>query len=563
MKRLILALALVFGALGAPAQTRIYLSTTNGVYTIQSLQIGGQIFTNLAGIGLTNDQGVLKVIGGLGGGDAYLAANQIFTGTNQFAGPLALVADLYANSLTLATPGPISSGFTGAGTAAGARANLDVEPDVDVQAFRLPLLQLYVALAADGDMPYRNASGVVTNVTSTAAGRALLAAALASDQLTLIGALAKAGDTATGPIYVPYVAYNANWTNATSNGIPTWRAIAEKIEALSIGAYVSSVDTNHEVVGGQLRLANLEPGASGTLVRKSQLDSLAVVATNSVIVEVLTNATGIWSKSALAKSIRVLAFGSGGGGGSGAQGTNPYAGGGGGGSGAGFIDWTFSASELPASLTYSNGIGGLGAVGQTTNLSVGIAGNAGTTMFFGTILDVGPLLQMSGGGGGRAGILTGGAAGASVASTMYAGSAGHAGSAVGNASSGGLVSGRPGGSAGGGGGGGYSHLDTTTNTPSSGGSSVHATTASGGAAGTVDSINGSDGVTRVLMNSGYIPRPATGGGGGYPGFGVSGNGGNGGWPGGGGGGGAGARSGTVSGAGGNGADGVIVVISFL
>lgn len=558
MKRLILIpLLLVATLCSALAQPRTYLSSTNGIYVIPILQIGGQQFTNLAGIGLTNDNGTLKVIGGLGGGDAYLAADQIFTGTNQFLGPLTLISDLYANSIILASPGPISAGFTGAGTAEGARSNLALAYDVNVQAFRLPLLQLAVALAASGDIPYRNASGIVTNVASTTAGRRLLTAALASDQLGYLGALAKAGDTATGPIFVPYVPYNANWTNLTSNGVPTWRSVAEKIEALSIGAYISSVDTNFEVVGGQLRVTNVEPGAAGTIVLKSQLDSLAVTATNSTLVEVLTNATGTWFKNSNAKMVRVLAIAAGGGGGSGAQGTNGgFAGGGGGGGGGGMVDWIFSAAELPSSLEYTNGVGGIGGGGQTADLTNGTNGAAGGFTAFGTYVWVG------GGNGGPGGIQTGSPSGSTTVPSMFSGSIGAAGAGASAGASASSITGRPGGSTGGGGGGGYVPAPATTNAAGNGGFAMHVYQLLGGSAGTASSINGADGVTWP-NGSGYIPRTATGGGGGYPGFSASGSGGRGGWPGGGGGGGAGARSGTVSGSGGDGGSGVLIVITHF
>lgn len=557
MKRLILIpLLLVATLCSALAQPRTYLSSTNGIYVIPILQIGGQQFTNLAGIGLTNDNGTLKVIGGLGGGDAYLAADQIFTGTNQFLGPLTLISDLYANSIVLASPGPISAGFTGAGTAEGARSNLALIYDVNVQAFRLPLLQLAVALAASGDVPYRNAAGIITNITSTAAGRQLLTAALASDQLGYLGALAKAGDTATGPIFVPYVPYSANWTNLTSNGVPTWRSVAEKIEALSIGAYISSVDTNFEVVGGQLRVTNVEPGAAGTIVLKSQLDSLAVTATNSTLVEVLTNATGTWFKNSNAKMVRVIAIGGGAGGGSGAQGTNGgFAGGGGGGGGGGMSDWIFLASELPSSLSYTNGVGGAGGGAQTADLTNGTNGVAGGITAFGTYV------VAAGGQSGIGGLQTGSPAASANTNSMYSGTTGGAGSGSGTANSGGLVSNRPGGGTGGGGGGGYVPATTTTNAAGNGGMVSHVYFLTGGAAGTEGSINGVNGVGWPV--DGTIPRVGTGGGGGYPGFTGSGAGGLGGFPGGGGGGGAGSRSGTTSGAGGAGANGVLVVITHF
>lgn len=528
-------------------------------------------WTNLA---KATDGKVLKLASGLpawgddisgGGGNASTNQSQTFAAGTvqrfesdvQLAGATS-VDDLNIGSASYGGIWGFSNGGHGASNAAQARVNLGVVPDQDVQAFRLGLLQLALALAADGDMPYRNAAGILTNLTSTAAGRTLLAAANAAAQRTAMGVPSIAGDTMTGPLLIPYVAYSANWTNNGTNYAPTMRAVAEKIEALSLGGYIASVDTNLEVNGGgNLSITNFAVGATGPIVRQSQLDAFSVTASNSVTVQVLTNSTGTWTKPSGAKMIRIIAFGGGGGGGSGARGTNvAVAGGGGGGAGASMADWTFSADELSATVAYTNGIAGTNGPSMGSDNVTGLPGGAGGDTLFGGYISA------VGGTYGSAGTNATGGTGATASTRMYSGSNGGAGSSPTGATAGSGINNRAGGATGGGGGGGYTGSATGTNTPAAGGAIQHVTTLSGGAAGTVASINGSDGAS-VGLGTGLIPRPGTGGGGGYPGFSGSGNGGAGGFPGGGGGGGAGSRAGTASGAGGPGGAGCIVVITHF
>lgn len=557
MKNFIVSFLLTVCAPALLAQPRIYLTTTNGVYAIPLMQLGGVQWTNLLGAGLTNDNGRLRLDPSMGGGDVILATNQIFTGSNQFTKAL-IISNGTVTVLHLLTPGGISSGFTGGRTVAEAQTNLSVVPGVHVQEFSLPLLRTFVALAADGDMPYRAASGV-TNLLSTAAGRALLSAATASNQVVILGALFKTGDTLTGPLRVPYVPYSPNWTNLTSNGVPTWRAVAEVLENPSIGNYVTSVDTNLEVVAAQLRLTNKLAGAAGFIVRKSQLSNLAAPGTNSVIIDVFTNATGTWNKDANAKLIQVLAWGAGGGGGSGTKGTNAgtgIAGGGAGGAGGGLSEWIFHTSELPSSLNYTNGAGGAGGAAQTTNNTAGVPGFPGGDSYFGTYM------VAAGGLGGVGGVQTGSSTTtAAGTNAMYTGGTGGQGAATGGGVSGATVNNRKGGASGGGGGGGYRAAASITNGPAAGAAAYSAVPVLGGSVGTVASPNGGNG-TSWNLGVGWIPRTGSGAGGGYPSGSGSGSGGSGGWPGGGGGGGAGTRTGN-SGAGGAGAQGVVVVIQYL
>lgn len=117
-----------------------------------------------------------------GAGDVTQAGNNTFTGTNQFNNSTTIsnlaVTTANVSSMTLATP----IGVTAVGTnAADARAELGVRYDSDVQVYRLGLMQAALALTADGHMLVHNGT-LVTNLSSTAAGRALLTSASASAQ---------------------------------------------------------------------------------------------------------------------------------------------------------------------------------------------------------------------------------------------------------------------------------------------------------------------------------------------------------------------------------------------
>lgn len=452
-----------------------------------------------------------------------------------------------------------SAGGTGGTNAETARIALGLDPDVDVQAYHLALKQLALAILASGDVPYRNSGGVVTNAPSTTFGRSLWNGADAAAVRALLSAVYLGGDTMTGPLLVPYIGSVSGHTNVGSNQVATLRALAEVEARVAAGGLISSTDTNLQINAGVLSITNFNPGATGPIVRQSDLDTASVQATNAVLVEVLTNLTGTWTQPSGAKLHRIIAFGGGGGGGSGARGTNAWAGGGGGGGGGAMIDAFFLPAELTSTVAYTNGAGGGGGAPATVDFSKGTAGTNGGSTFFGAFV----LATAGNGGAGGTTNTSAAAGGSSSSSAMFAGTAGGAGSAgAGTGGSQGVnITGRPGGASGGGGGGGLLASASSTNSPSSGGSVFGANLWLGGNAGTTSSGNGLAGNSWSMTGS--VPKPGTGGGGGSPTATTPGVGGSGGWPAGGGGGGAGVRNGTDSGAGGNGAPGTIVIITHF
>lgn len=275
----------------------------------------------------------------------------------------------------------------------------------------------------------------------------------------------------------------------------------------------------------------------------------------SVQIDVLTNATGTWTKPTGAKFLHIFAFGAGGGGGSGARGTNSIAGGGAGGAGAGMVEWTFNAAYVPTSVAYTNGTGGAGGLAQTSDTQPGLPGGSGGATLFGA------LILVPGGPGGPGGTNNNGAApnGGVSQSAMYSGLNGGAGTTT-AATAPASLSNRPGGSTGGGGGGAIAVA--TTNAPALGGYIYGPLVVPGGTPGTTSSGAGGAGSTWT-PSAAAMPRPGTGGGGGCADAGGSGSGGAGGFPGGGGGGGSGSKNGTSSGAGGKGGDGLIVIVTHF
>ncbi len=189
-----------------------------------------------------------------GSGDVTAAGNNTFTGTNIFSGSTTIsnLTITTAEVGTLILDSPI--GVTAVGTnAADARSVLGVTYDVDVQAYRLELLQSALALTAAGHMIYHNGS-LVTNLTSTSAGRTLLTAADATAQRTAL---------AVGQL--TNLTYSVAWSNVTDQ-TPTLGVLYSKFESLPGGSNaISSWNTNYfSVSGGYLDWVGGATGGGGS-----------------------------------------------------------------------------------------------------------------------------------------------------------------------------------------------------------------------------------------------------------------------------------------------------------
>ena len=238
---------------------------------------------------------VLRNAGAGGGGNANTNNSQAWAAatTNTFNGRVVVtgqleVADLIINAATYTGVWGFANGGLGVTNAADARTVLGLVIGSDVQAYDADLLQIASVAWASGDFAYRDGTGL-TNFASGTTGRDLLAAANAAAARTTIGSVNVAGDTMTGPLLIPYVAYSANWTNSGTNYAPTMRAVAEKIEALSLGGYIASVSSDFQVSGSQLSLTNavgsgrvVRETATGATASMSGLSDVALSSTNNL-----------------------------------------------------------------------------------------------------------------------------------------------------------------------------------------------------------------------------------------------------------------------------------------
>ena len=199
------------------------------------------------------------------------ATTNTFNGAVVFNGAVT-VADLIINSATYSGVWGFANGGLGVTNATDARTVLGLVIGTDVQAYDADLLRIASVAWASGDFVYRDGTGL-TNFVSTTTGRDLLSAANAAAGRTTLGTPNIAGDTFTGPVLVPYFAYHPGLTNAGSNYVMSAKAIAEKIEALSIGGYIASVDTDFQVTGSKLYVTNTV--GSGRIVRESATGATA------------------------------------------------------------------------------------------------------------------------------------------------------------------------------------------------------------------------------------------------------------------------------------------------
>lgn len=149
------------------------------------------------------------------------------------------------------------------------QASLGLVPGLDIQAYSVSLLQIATIGVSSGDFLYYDGSNM-TNFGSTVYGRAVLAASSYANALSTIGGVALAGSTMTGPLLVPYIQYNANLTNAGSNYVLTAKAVAEKIEQMSVGStFFSAVSSDFTNSAGTLEFAPEATAGTGKILRES------------------------------------------------------------------------------------------------------------------------------------------------------------------------------------------------------------------------------------------------------------------------------------------------------
>jgi len=401
------------------------------------------------------------------------------------------------------------------------------------------------------------------------------------DQFTLQANLAATYTTAQPVIVVSY-------NEITSSGMVLPQSTTQAL--LDVGATVvltgisgsalqvahlnvyNADDSKHTVtlytdnVTDQFKLVSVEldPGETLEWSRDIGWKVLSVASSPVVVLQEYTAGVSTWNKPNGLRRVFIACVGAGGGGGSGrrgAAGTNRFGGGGGGG---GAVVWRqVAADDLPATVTVSVGVGGLGGNGIGVDDTSGNPGGVGQDTSFGALVIA---KGGNGGTGGTAAAGTAGTGGTSAASTPASGpyavpgtSGGNGGSGNGTAPGSGMNGAAA--SAAGGGGGGINTSNTNATAGGTGGGIIaNGILIAGPASGA--SPNGVANQSNFLLFNTSMTTGkglGTGGAGGFPPSTAAGNGGN---YGAGGGGGRASVNGTSSGGGGNGADGLCLVMEI-
>ena len=237
---------------------------------------------------------IFDAIGGLGdpgGGVSTNNANawsqkQTFNGGIDASGATNNLGIIHVSAIESDTPVYQSIGGTGGTDPESARFALGLAYDDDIMAFYLGLKQIALAMLNDGDIPFRNSAGIMTNTPSASFGRSLLNQSSESAVRSLIGAVYSGGDTMTGPLNVPYEEYDPAWTNnAATNQALTKKAFAKKMETVtSGGAFFSSVSDDFTNNSGQLQFAAEATTGTGKIVRESATGATASFAGLSDVV---------------------------------------------------------------------------------------------------------------------------------------------------------------------------------------------------------------------------------------------------------------------------------------
>jgi hypothetical protein len=227
--------------------------------------IGATVYKTLVGTGSPVNNSIV-VWDGVNGNKVRYSAITI-NSSNDISG----VNILNVGSFVLSTPVTQPYGGTGGTNPETAQVALMLRPGLDIQTQNSSLQMIATIPLASGNFIYYDGSNL-TNIASTATGRSLLNAANATTALGVVGGVAKAGDTMSGNLFGPYVAYSSTMTNDSNAGLYlTAKAIAEKIESMIVGAFISSIDPTDLEVDETGKLSITNTVGTGRLVKESTL----------------------------------------------------------------------------------------------------------------------------------------------------------------------------------------------------------------------------------------------------------------------------------------------------
>lgn len=232
--------------------------------SILFLTLGATVYKTIVGTGSPLNNSIV-VWDGINGNKVRYSGITI-NSTNDISGVNIL------NVGALVPSGPITQpyGGTGGTNPETAQIALMLRPGLDIQIQNYSLQMIATIPLSSGNLFYYDGSNI-TNLASTATGRTLLNSLNAAAALSTVGGVAKSGDTMGGNLFGPYVVYDPAMTNnANSNLYLTARAVAEKIESLVVGAFISSVDSvDLQVAAGNLSITNVV--GTGRIVKESTL----------------------------------------------------------------------------------------------------------------------------------------------------------------------------------------------------------------------------------------------------------------------------------------------------
>ncbi|HXK32310.1 MAG TPA: sialidase family protein [Candidatus Paceibacterota bacterium] len=262
----------------------VYATTSSAILTVKQAGSGSVVdFKNATGTVFTiNNAGNTLLTGNLLasttaayalGSSDYLWAN-LYTATSNLG--------IVASGTWQGTPVAVGYGGTGTSTAAGARTNLGLVIGTNVQAYNAGLLSIAGLVTGADQMIYTTALNTYSTTSLTAAGRALIDDAAASNQRTTLGLGTMALESNIGSTTI---------TTLGTIGTGSWNATAIPVNKGGTGS------TYFTVAGPTVTRTYTFPDANETIATLGQTQTFSGTKTFSGTTLTLSAATAILSFS--------------------------------------------------------------------------------------------------------------------------------------------------------------------------------------------------------------------------------------------------------------------------